>query len=162
MQSHQQPAGDTEVRVAWSPWTRCESSFALVLAPRDPGVFAVAEEVVPVLDDHSGLVSRRMLAVFHVGSSDDLGRDLAGLFAVASPVHDRLAEGRCYLRYAPVPDTAVRDLVFASLQQWMASASEVATGVLQNAPGGPRPAGPGPEAAVAADGQAPLRLPEGF
>lgn len=159
MQSERQPAGDTEVRVRWSPWTRCESSFAFVLAPREPGVFAVAEELVPAIDDATGIAARRVLAVFHVGCSDDLGRDLARLFAVGSPVHDRLAEGRCYLRYAPLPDAAVRDVVFASLEQWMAASTEAATGIVQPPAPAPRSAASGP---TLVSGTAAHRWPEGF
>lgn len=158
MQSDRQPAGDTEVKVRWSPWTRCESSFAFVLAPRDPGVFAVAEELVPAIDGVSGLPARRVLAVFHVGRSEDLGRDLARLFALGSPVHDRLAEGRCYLRYAPLPDPAVRDVVLASLEQWMASSTEAATGIVQTPAAAPRSASAGP---TLVSGTA-ARWPEGF
>ncbi len=156
------PSGDTEVRVHWSPWTRCESSFGLVLTPHAPGVFAVAEEIMPAIDDATGIAVRRMLAVFHVGSADDLGRDLARLFAVGSPVHDRLAQGHCFLRYAVVDDLAVRDLVFASLEQWMAASSEAASGVVQNYSGSPRSAQPGPAVASSTEVRKPVRLPEGF
>jgi hypothetical protein len=44
----------------WSRWFHCESSFGLLLVPSQPGVFALAEEVVQAV----GVQSRRMLAVF--------------------------------------------------------------------------------------------------
>jgi len=134
MPSAYEPSGDTEVRVSWSPWTRCESSFGLVLTPHAPGVFAVAEEVPPA---DGGPGSRRILTMVHVGVSDDLGRDLARLFAPGSPVYDRLAAGRCYLRYAALSDLAVRDLVFASLEHWLSGAPDDDAGSSLAAPATP-------------------------
>src|SRR5437588_10741851 len=52
----------------WSNWSRCESSFSLLLVPHRAGVFVLAEEIAPVGAD------ARMLAVFHVGEADDLAR----------------------------------------------------------------------------------------
>lgn len=153
MQSGYEPSGDTEVRVSWSPWTHCESSFGLVLTPHAPGVFAVAEEVSARPDEVSGMAARRLLTVVHIGASDDLGRDLARLFAVGSPVHDRLASGHCYLRYAVLPDLAVRDLVFASLEHWLSAASEAATEVSSGSASAPAPNDAVPQFA---------RWPEGF
>ena len=34
------------MEMSWSRWFRCESSFELLLVPKQPGVFAIAEEVV--------------------------------------------------------------------------------------------------------------------
>ena len=38
-------------QVKWSNWSACESSFSLLLVPQQPGVFALAEEIVPAGDD---------------------------------------------------------------------------------------------------------------
>jgi len=52
----------------WSRWFHCESSFGLLLVPNQPGIFALAEEIV----QPAGPQSRRMLAVFEVQEADDL------------------------------------------------------------------------------------------
>ena len=36
---------DIATRVQWSSWSRCESSFSMLLVPHRPGIFALAEEV---------------------------------------------------------------------------------------------------------------------
>jgi hypothetical protein len=101
----------------WSRWFRCESSFGLLLVPRQPGIFALAEEV--------GEASR-MLAVFEIGEADDVGRSLSRLFSPASPWRARLTDGRCYLRYAIVPDTAHRRAAAATLKNWLHSQMDTA------------------------------------
>src|SRR5260370_30760375 len=65
----------------WSRWFHCESSFGLLLVPSQPGVFALAEEVVQA----AGPQSRRMLAVFEVAEAEDLSRAMSRLFAAGSP-----------------------------------------------------------------------------
>src|SRR5262245_66217037 len=79
----------------WSRWFHCESSFELLLVPRQPGIYALAEE----LAQPAGPYSRRMLAVFEVEETDDLARALNRLFTAGSPRRRRLEEGRRYLRY---------------------------------------------------------------
>src|SRR5215472_7203355 len=88
----------------WSRWFRCESSFELLLVPRQPGIYALAEEIV----QPAGPYSRRMLAVFEVDETEDLSRALNRLFTAVSPWRARLAEGRCYLRYAVANDAKER------------------------------------------------------
>ena len=43
-------------RLQWSKWFRCESSFSVLLAPCQPGIFALGEEIVA-----GGAGSKRML-----------------------------------------------------------------------------------------------------
>jgi hypothetical protein len=106
----------------WSRWFRCESSFGLLLVPNQPGIFALAEEIV----QPAGPNSRRMLAVFEVGEADDLVRALSRFYAPASPLRQRLAEGRCYLRYAVIPDEDERRSAASALKMWLNSQREVA------------------------------------
>lgn len=114
--------------IAWSRWSRCESSFSLLLAPNQPGVFALAEEVIaPGETALSG--GRRMLAIFEVSAVDDLGRALVRLFSASSPVHDRVAEGRIFVRYALIDSAELRADVCAQLQRWISASSEAATGL---------------------------------
>ena len=118
----------------WSRWFRCESSFSLLLVPNQPGIFALAEEVVQPAEN-----SRRMLAVFEVQEADDLARAMSRLFAVGSPWRDKLAESRCYLRYAVAPSIADRRAAANALKTWLNSQKEVAAQIFQT-PGEQRPA----------------------
>jgi hypothetical protein len=112
----------------WSRWARCQSSVSLALVPPLPGIYALAEEVIS--EGESPLVGhRRMIAVFEVDASDDLARDLHGLFAPGSPLRARLADGRCFVRYAVVPVRTQRDAAATALRHWLASTSEAASAV---------------------------------
>ncbi len=113
-----------EPQIAWSAWSRCESSFSLMLAPSQPGVFAVAEEVVSAEENPAG---KRILALLHVAIADDLARELGRLFSAASPLRDRLLTAPCYLRFAVVTDTAQRQAIGSSLQTWLAAYAEAAS-----------------------------------
>ena len=114
----------------WSKWFRCESSFSLLLVPGQPGVFALAEEIV-----QPGPQSRRMLAVFEAGETDDLVRALSRLFTPASPWSERLAATRCYVRYAVVPDRQERSAAATALKTWLTSQRETGAQIFEQ----PRP-----------------------
>ncbi|HEV2022872.1 MAG TPA: hypothetical protein VGQ94_10140 [Terriglobales bacterium] len=109
-------------QVKWSKWSACESSFSLLLVPQQPGVFALAEEVVPAGDGVAQ--TKRMLAILEVGAADDLARSLSRLFAVDSIYHQRLSAARCYVRYAVIAEAGERQAVAAAMQQWLATQSE--------------------------------------
>lgn len=114
------------VRLDWSRWSRCESSFNLLLAPQQPGIFALAEEVMDVAAN-----GKRMLAILDVAPADDLARSLSWLFSPASALRDRLLSGRCFVRYAVVSDLAQRDAVVEQLRQWISASAEIAGGLVQ-------------------------------
>jgi hypothetical protein len=106
----------------WSRWFRCESSFGLLLVPAQPGIYALAEEIV----QPAGPYSRRMLAVCEVDETEDLARSLSRLFNTASPWRERLAEGRCYLRYAVAENAEERRGAASALKNWLESQREIA------------------------------------
>lgn len=108
----------------WSRWFRCESSFGLLLVPNQPGVFALAEEVV------SAANGRRMLAVFQVDETEDLALALSRLFAVGSPWREKLSEGHCFARYAVAPGLADRRAAADALKQWLTAQRELASQIL--------------------------------
>jgi hypothetical protein len=112
----------------WSRWFRCESSFGLLLVPNQPGVFALAEEVV------SPPNGRRMLAVFQVDETDDLALSLSRLFAMGSPWREKLSEGHCFARYAVAPSIADRRAAADALKQWLAAQRDLATQVFAGQP----------------------------
>ncbi len=112
----------------WSRWFRCESSFELLLVPNQPGVFALAEEVV----QPAGPYSRRMLAVFEVQEADDLSCALSRMFAAGSGWREKLTQARCYVRYAIAPSIADRRTAAAALKTWLNSHREVAGQVFEH------------------------------
>ena len=120
-----------QMPLAWSPWSRLQSSFSLALTPREPGVFALAEQVIA--DGGSApLGNRRMLALFQVGAADDVAHVLGRLFA--SDLRDRLESGDCFVRYALIPDRTRRDAVATALHNWLAASAEAASGIASSAP----------------------------
>lgn len=110
----------------WSKWFRCESSFGLLLVPHQPGIFAVAEEV-----QSAGAQARRMLAVFEINEAEDVCRALCRLFAPGSPWHSRLADSRCYLRYAIVPDAQERKAAASALRNWLSTQVDAAAQIFE-------------------------------
>jgi len=120
----------------WSRWFRCESSFELLLVPRQPGIYALAEEIA----QPAGPYSRRMLAVFEVEETDDLARALNRLFVVGSCWRQRLAEARCYLRYAVAPLAEERHSAATALKNWLNSQRETGSQAFEPAPAEAEPA----------------------
>jgi len=110
----------------WSRWFHCESSFGLLLVPSQPGIFALAEEVVQPADG-----SRRMLAVFAVEEADDLSRAMSRVFAAGSLWREKLLQGRCYVRYALTASAANRREAAAALKNWMNSQREMAAQIFE-------------------------------
>jgi hypothetical protein len=123
----------------WSRWFRCESSFGLLLVPNQPGVFALAEEVM----EPAGPNSRRMLAVFEIAETEDLALSLSRLFAMGSPWREKLGEGRCYARYAVAPGLADRRAAADALRQWLDTQRGLATQVFAGHYAMPQRAGAG-------------------
>jgi hypothetical protein len=107
----------------WSRWFRCESSFGMLLVPNQPGVFALAEEVV------SAPNGRRMLAVLAVDETEDLALSLSRLFAAGSEWREKLSEGRCFARYAVAPSIADRRAAASALKQWLEAQRDLAAQV---------------------------------
>lgn len=117
-----QPAAG-RLSLSWSKWFRCETSFSLLLVPDKPGIYAVAEEVLAP-GEFASTGGKRLLAVVQFGETDNLSRALSRLFTPASPLQQRIAGGRCLLRYAVVEDEAARQAACAALQTWLAANAE--------------------------------------
>jgi hypothetical protein len=113
------------LRLQWTGWFRCESSFSVLLAPAKPGIFALGEEIVPSL----GTASKRMLALFEVSEADDLGMALGRLFLPGTPLRDRLTSGNCFARYAVIEDPAQRRVATEVLHRWMQESAETVSGI---------------------------------
>lgn len=162
-----EPAFDHR-RIAWSRWFRCESNFSVLLAPSQPGIFALGEEVLAP-GELAAAGGKRMLALFQISETDDLGMALGHLFLPGSPVRERLENGRCFARYAVIEDAAQRHAACAALQQWAGSSSDTASGIsnhlnLQSAPfsGGISQPLEVQDAEPRAHIEAPTPLPDGF
>jgi hypothetical protein len=130
------------LRLQWCKWFRCESSFSVLLAPAKPGIFAVGEEIIspapsamelrtPTLSGGEGLspVGKRMLALFQISETDDLGMTLGRLFLPGNPLRERLASGRCFARYTVIEDATQRSTANEIFQRWMQESAEVASGM---------------------------------
>lgn len=110
---HRVEAAFDHRRLQWSPWFRCVDSVSLVQLSSKPGLFALADEVVP-----SDAGSQRMLALLRISEADDLGMALGRLFLPRNP--ERLAGRPCFVRYAVIEDAAQRHAAHAALQTWLA------------------------------------------
>lgn len=108
--------------IEWSAWIQFESSICLS-APSQPGLFVVAERVVP-----HGLAANAvpngwphlatLLAILKIGQAKDLGFELGRLCSPYSPLHARVATGHCMVRFAAVEDGVRRTAAHVALQQW--------------------------------------------
>jgi len=113
-----QPSVD-HLRLEWSRWFRCDSSFSVLLAPAKPGIFALSDEIVSTADD-----SKRMLALFHIVDTDDLGMALGRLFLPGNPLREKLESGKCFVRYAVIEDSTERSAAFKIFQTWLQDGAE--------------------------------------
>jgi hypothetical protein len=121
------------LRIEWSRWFRCESSFSVLLVPAKPGIFSLGEEMVPAgeleLRASSPVEGKRMLALFQVSDADDLGMALGRLFLPGNPLLRKLNSGRCFARYAVIEDAAQRSAAYSTFQRWMQDSAETASGI---------------------------------
>lgn len=116
------------MELSWSRWFHCESSFGLLLVPDQPGIFALAEEVM----QSAGPGSRRMLAVFEISEAENVSRALSRMFVPGSPWHERLTGTRCYLRYTIIPDAEKRQAAAGALKNWLSSQMDNAAEVFEH------------------------------
>jgi hypothetical protein len=136
-------------RLKWSRWFRCESPHSLLFVPSQPGVFALAEEVMsvgpdafvrsssaasPVVPESEGRkpegdTAARMLAVSQFFEADDMAFMLDRMLSHQNPMRARLASGRYFVRYVVIDDESQRRSITNALNQWIASSAEKATGI---------------------------------
>lgn len=126
--SREEESSLDHIRLEWSRWFRCESSFSVLLVPAKPGIFALGEEIVRVTD---GEDRRRMLALFQISETDDLGMALGRMFLPGNPLLRKLNSGRCFARYAVIEDATLRSAAHTVFQRWMQESGETAAGIEQ-------------------------------
>src|SRR5262249_33063847 len=95
-------------------WFRCESSFSVLLVPAKAGIFALAEEVAA-----PGRDSKRILAVFEIQETGDIGIALGRLFLPGSPLREKLESGNCFARYAVIENAEERAAAYRSFHRWI-------------------------------------------
>lgn len=121
-------------RLKWSRWFRCESPRSLLFVPSQPGVFALAEEVMNIGTDAAALApgsepARRMLAVSQFFEAEDMAFILDRMLSQQNPMRARLASGRYFVRFVVIDDQSQRRSIASALNQWIASSAEKATGI---------------------------------
>lgn len=120
-----------DVRLNWSRWFHCESSFNLSLVPNTPGIFAIAEEVI-MPRERTGTVDRHALNVVKVQACSDLFHDLNQLYSHDTPMRERLCKNRCFLRFAAVSDRGTLNTALIDLQNWLESPGNVDSPFIQD------------------------------
>jgi hypothetical protein len=73
--------------------------------------------------------TRRMLAVLQFSEDDDMAFTLDRMFTRINPLRERLASGRCFLRFVVIEDQAQRRSICSALNQWMLSSAEKVSGL---------------------------------
>ena len=107
------------LRLEWTRWFRCESSFSVLLVPAKAGIFVLAEEVAS-----PGRDSKRILAVFQIKETGDIGMALGRLFLPGSPVREKLESGRCFARYAVIENAEERAAAYQSFHRWIEDSAQ--------------------------------------
>jgi hypothetical protein len=143
-------------RLQWSRWFRCDSHHSLLCIPSKAGVFAVAEEITeiakaakPALSAVEGAVPQseasgpleavdaasriatpaRMLAVTQFFEADDMAFVLDRMLSRPNPMRECFESGRYFVRFVAIEDSSQRRSIATSLNQWVASQAEMATGL---------------------------------
>jgi hypothetical protein len=112
-------------RLEWSRWFRFDSSVSALLVPAKPGIFALGEEIIA--PNETATEGKRILALFQISQTDDLGMALGRMFLPGSMLRERLENSTCYARYTVIEDADQRESALVALQKWMQSSSEVAS-----------------------------------
>jgi hypothetical protein len=115
-------------RLQWSPWFRCESSFSLLLVPGKPGLFALAEELIAP-GELAASGGKRMLAVFRVSETTELGVGISRIFAPGNSLGSRLKGGRIFARYTVIEDDTQRRAALNAFERWLAASTEAVSGI---------------------------------
>ena len=116
-------------RLHWSRWERCESGFDLSSVPSKPGLLALAEELIaPGEMPFAG--GKRLLAIFQICETTDLGIAMVRFFTPATPLSARLAKGHVFVRYTVIEEEAQRHSAHVSLERWLTAAAETASGIM--------------------------------
>jgi hypothetical protein len=132
-------------RLQWSHWFLCDSLHSLLVVPSKPGIFAIAEEIMnlasveahvgtaalgcPITDAKTTIDGKRMLAVLQFFEDDDMAFTLDRMFTKPNPMRERLASGRCFLRFVVIEDQDQRRSISNVLNQWLLSSAEKASGI---------------------------------
>ena len=110
-------------RIDWSTWTVLHPSLCLT-APCQPGLFVIAERVVPYTDQLDAVLNPSApLIVLEVGQTNDLGVEMARRCSQTA-FSDRINSGRCLVRFAAIEDADHRASACVALQRWFKNAPQ--------------------------------------
>jgi hypothetical protein len=82
--------------------------------PAKAGIFALAEEVAS-----PGRDGKRILAVFQVKETGDIGMALGRLFLPGNPLREKLESGKSFARYAVIENAEERATAHKIFHRWM-------------------------------------------
>jgi hypothetical protein len=114
----------------WTPWIPCESPFRLALFPSEAGIYALAEELVA---ENPATGGKRLLALLDLVEAKDLGLALGKLCSPHSQFRLRLANRRCFIRYAVIEDPDQRRSALSVLRNWVSSFAQTAVSLTVDA-----------------------------
>jgi hypothetical protein len=114
-------------RVQWSGWLNADDRSALLQVPGKAGLFALAEELSP-----DGVGGKRVLALFEISETEDLGLALGRRFLTPGP---RLVGKKYFARYAVIEDDHQRHMAYLAFQRWAAAHVQAGPGIARSGPG---------------------------
>ncbi len=79
--------------------------------------------------DAPAALAKRMLAVLQFSEDDDMAFVLDRMFTRPNSMRERLASGRCFLRFVVIEDEDQRRSICNVLNQWLLSSAEKASGI---------------------------------
>jgi hypothetical protein len=83
----------------------------------------------PPVSTQAAAEPKRMLAVLQFSEDDDMAFTLDRMFTRINPMRERLASGRCFLRFVVIQDQEQRRSICSALNQWMRNSAEKASGI---------------------------------
>jgi hypothetical protein len=72
---------------------------------------------------------KRMLAILQFSEDDDMAFTLDRMFTKPNGMRERLASGRCFIRFVVIDDEDQRRSICNALNQWLLSSAERASGI---------------------------------
>jgi hypothetical protein len=111
-------------RVQWSAWLNADDRSALLQVPGKSGLFVLAEEVAG-----NNVAGKRLLALFEISETDDLGLSLGRRFLTPGP---RLVGKKYFARYAVIEDDRQRHTAYLAFQRWAAAHVQASPGLARS------------------------------
>jgi hypothetical protein len=121
--------GASKAHVETAPGCPAEQSSAEVVWDRVSDPVRPSKTRLDFAASATAPAARRMLAVLQFSEDDDMAFTLDRMFTRINPLRQRLASGRCFLRFVVIEDQAQRRSICNALNQWMLSSAEKVSGI---------------------------------